>query len=72
MNLDTNPNNPDYMVQETPINTDVKQVYCMACKREIINERLFFSVGGIVKGKLSIYCLECADKKNLLNGDMER
>ena len=72
MKLDTNPNSPDYMVQSTPINTDVKQVYCMACKREIVNERCFYSVGGIVEGKLTIYCLECADKKNLLTMDMEK
>ena len=38
----------------------------------IINERCFYSVGGIVEGKLTIYCLECADKKNLLTMDMEK
>ena len=71
MNLDTNSNTPDYVVQSTPIKTDVNQVYCMNCKHEIVNERCFYSVGGIVEGKLTIYCLECADKKNLLTMDME-
>ena len=52
------------ITQKTPINTEAKQVYCMNCKKEIIDKYLYYNV--TERHTLIIYCLPCAKKKGVM------